>query len=582
MSTPELIPCSRCDTTIPSTLLIDGMCNRCRVILDEQLRQNRVVEETERAAKETHVERVSAPPVAPPQEELPVVTESKISKAELKEEAQKELARRELARRRYLPFVKRFNKDYDAGWAHADIAARLEQFIKDVEDKKSPRLILNCPPRFGKSELTSRNLAPWALGKHPEWEFILCSYSGSLANRFSRANRAVMRDPQYQILFPDSQLDPDTQSVELWQTTEGGGLLAAGVGGPITGSGAHILLIDDPVKNREEAESPQMRQSVWDWYTSTAYTRLAPGGGVLIIMTRWSDDDLGGRIIREMEEGEGDQFEVVKYRAIATHDEKFRKSGEALHPARYDEEALGRIRKVIGERDWSALYQQEPVPDEGAYFTRDNFHFYMEDERPPDNEMIYYDAWDLAIGTQDHNDWTVGITAGLDTNEDLWVVDRERGKYDGMEIVEKIIDQHLKWDTQITGVEKGQIEMSIMPFLQRRIDERKAYRMNIEGLRTGRRDKMARARAIQGMARAGRIHLPHPSWCPWVEDFVFELLRFPAGQFDDQVDAIAWLGLLITEMSAVQIPRAKKKSSWKDQLDQFVTSGRKKKGFMSA
>lgn len=576
---PELVPCSECGTEIPDTLLIDGKCNMCRVREDELRNQQRVIERT--TGHQANVERAPAPPAELSPQPPIASTPPGASGFKAKEEARKELARRELARRRFMPFVRRFNRDYDAGWAHLDIAERLEQFMRDVEAKKSPRLILNCPPRFGKSELTSRNFAPWVLGHHPEWEFILCSYSGALANRFSRANRSVMRDPMYQAMFPDSKLDPDTQSVELWQTTEGGGLLAAGVGGPITGSGAHILLIDDPVKNREEAESPQMRQAVWDWYTSTAYTRLAPGGGVLIIMTRWSDDDLGGRLIREMEEGEGDTFEVVKYPAIARFDEKYRKKGEALHPARYDEEALSRIRKVLGERDWSALYQQEPVPDEGAYFTRDMFHFYRQAERPPDAEMVFYDAWDLAIGQNDYNDWTVGLTVGMDTNEDLWVVDMVRGKYDGMQIVDKMIDQHLKWDSQITGVEKGQIEMSIAPFLERRVQETKAFRMNTEGMRTGRRDKPARARAIQGMAKAGKVHLPHPDECPWVEEFVFELLRFPAGQHDDQVDALAWIGLMITEMSAAQLPRPKRKASWKDKLDQYVGSG-KRKSYMSA
>ena len=278
-----------------------------------------------------------------------------------KEEAKLELMRRELCRRRLLPFVERFNDQYEAGWVHKDICARLEQFSKDVAERKSPRLMLFMPPRHGKSELASKTFPGWHLGRHPDHEVISCSYTGDLAMDFSRKVRELLRDQRYHQVFKDTKLDKDSQSAQRWNTTNRGGYVAAGVGGPITGRGAHVLIIDDPIKNRDDAESETNRSSIWNWYTSTAYTRLAPGGGVLIILTRWHDDDLAGRLLTKMKENEGDEWDVIQYPALATEDEPFRKKDEALHPERYDETALLRIKRAVGPRDWSALYQQNPV-----------------------------------------------------------------------------------------------------------------------------------------------------------------------------------------------------------------------------
>lgn len=200
-----------------------------------------------------------------------------------------ELAKRVLARRSLIQFTKRFYPQYVPGWVHHDIARRLEHFLKEVEEKKSPRLMLLVPPRHGKSELASIRFPAFALGHHPEWEVINCGYNLELPMKFSRKVREIVRDPGYKPLFPTTMLDPDSQSAEAWNTTAGGGLTAAGVGGGITGKGATILTIDDPIKNQEEADSIITRDGLWDWYWSTAYTRLAPGGGVLIIQCMTGD-----------------------------------------------------------------------------------------------------------------------------------------------------------------------------------------------------------------------------------------------------------------------------------------------------
>ena len=532
--------CKRCKEERPETLYseeIDGLCVYCKA------------------------DDVENTPVEEPTE----------AEESVEEKARAELALRFLTRKRLLPFVERFNPDYNAGWVHKDICRRLEQFSQDVVDKKSPRLMLFMPPRHGKSTLASIAFPAWHLGRNPDHEFISCSYSGSLAMGFSRKVRQLLREPSYKTAFK-TRLDPDSQSAEAWLTTNGGGFVAAGVGGGITGKGAHILVIDDPVKNRDDAESQNNRDSNWDWYTSTAYTRLAPGGGVLVILTRWHDDDLAGRLLNAGKEG-GDEWEVVSYPAIAEEDEEFRAAGEALHRERYDEKALERIRNAVGPRDWAALFQQNPVADDGDYFNRGMVQYYDEDSIDLDR-LRYYCAWDLAIGKNDRNDYSVGMVIGVDEYDRLYVVDVVRGRFDGFELVEQILDLYETWRPSIIGIEKGHIEMALGPFLEKRVRERGLYEAYFKDLKTGRRDKEARARAIQGRMQQGMVFLPRNEL--FTGPLVAELLRFPNGVHDDQVDALAWLGLMMTEFAAFQPTPATRESSWRDRLDGLIKEPRVK------
>lgn len=530
--------------------------------------------------------------------------------------AQIELAQRELCKRSLVHFTKRFNPRYKAGWVHQDISRRLEKFSREVEEGKSPRLMILMPPRHGKSELASRSFPPWHLGHYPHHEFIACSYNIDLARGFSRKVKQIIEDPSYTSLFPGTTLDPDNASNENWGVHhQPGGYVAAGVGGGITGKGAHVLLIDDPIKNAEEADSADNREKIWEWYLSTAYSRLAPGGGVLIIQTWWHDDDLAGKLQTLMKKGDDDgdefidQFDVVKYPALAEADEwldtetdqivrfpsalkegelnqsllgataramdsgadlthlvYLRSQGDALHPERYDIPKLKRIRAQNNAgRWWSALYQQNPVPDDGGYFKKEQFRVQPPPKR--DNCNIFI-AWDFAISEKKVNDYTVGVVGLQDDNDMLSVAEVVRFRSaDSFYIVEAILNMVQRWHqaSLVVGFEDGQIFRAIQALLLKRMKERKMI-FAIEVLKPI-TDKLARARALQGRMQQGMVTFA-PG--PWFETLKVEMLRFPAGAHDDQVDAAAWMATMAVNKAPPRKPRAPVEKSWKTRLGSMM------------
>lgn len=430
------------------------------------------------------------------------------------------------------------------------------------------------------SEIASKTFPAWHLGHNPGHDIIGASYSAALAVDFSRKVRGLLQDERYRNIFPGTHMDESSQSAERWNTAEGGGYVAAGVQGPITGRGAHIAVIDDPVKDRNDAESEITRQAVKDWYSSTLYTRLAPGGGVLVIMTRWHDDDLGGWLLSCMAEAEqelaetgewpedADRWEVVRYPAIATHDEPYRKAGEALHPERYDLKALNKIKRTLIPRDWEALYQQNPVSAEGDYFKKQDFRLY--ETAPPIETLQIYAAWDLAIGKKDSNDFTAGFVVGIDHNLDWWVLDRYYGRWSASELIDKFFELQRVWKPTLQGIEHGQIEMTLEPFIQKEIAERKEQ-FNYIKLKTRGNDKMTRARPLQGRMQQGRVHFPKNAL--WVQELTNEMLAFPSGKHDDQVDALAWIGQMILMLAPQREKRPPPKKSWRQRLGKQLRGG---------
>ena len=502
---------------------------------------------------------------------------------------EQELAQRELCRRRLLPFIQRFRPKYNAGWVHADICRRLERFMRQVERGEEPRLLLMCPPRSGKSEIGSRHFAPWMLGQHPDWEIIAASHTSSLSMSFSRYIRDLMRNPAYGAVFPDAVLDPSSQSTENWNLTRGGGYLAAGVNTGITGRGAHVMLLDDLVKDIEAADSITIRDNTWEWYLSTAYTRLAPGGGVIGIMTWWSGDDWAGRIQEAMNAGDGDKFEIVRYPAINEYGDEYvleddtiteiqpgrlvptgarmtRQQGTAIHPARYTTEAMLRIKRnlIAGgqKRVWDALYQQNPVPDEGNFFNKEMFRYYG--SPPARSDLYVYQAWDFAISEGKESDYTVGVCVGQDHYDNLYILDVRRFRSgDGGYIIDEILDFAATWNADVLGFEDGQIWKAIEFQFQKRCEERRQY-PSYELLKPL-TDKMVRANPLKGRMQLGKVFFDKHA--PYFTDLHKEFLHFPAGKHDDQVDAVSWtIRLTLSRSAPKREIKEPKMPSWRDRL----------------
>ena len=544
--------------------------------------------------------------------------------SDLQTRAQQELAARELSKRSLLNFVLRFEPDYRVGWAHHLICARLEQFFHDVQAKKSPRLMLFLPPRSGKSLLASMYFPAWMLGQDARTEIIAASYAVSLPEGFSRRIKQLMKDRAYSAMFPQTVLDPNAQATSGWYTTQNGAYLPSGVGSGITGRGAKALIIDDPVKDAEEADSDIRSQAVWDWYGSTARTRVAPGGGICIILTRWSMTDLAGRLLQQQKEQEEhieegllvaepgsdfhnqllleqrslERWDVLSFPAIATSDEYYtedhhivsepqpgarllRRKGEALHPERYDETAYAALKRTLSPRHWSALYQQSPTVEEGAFFKKEMFR--TEPLQRLDPTLPRYIAWDLAIGQKQQNDWTVGVVAVLDTRGILTIIDRIRFKGDTFEIVNAILDTYLKYRPRKIGIEQGHIQMAIAPVLQRAMRTRKLFPTFDDRLKPM-TDKVARARPLQGMMQNGMVVFQEGN--EWYDEMRTELMHFPNGTHDDCVDALSWMAKMVlaepTPGSASLKEQKRLSKSWREQLKKHLSRTGSDRSYMGA
>lgn len=451
------------------------------------------------------------------------------------DEAEEVLARRE-ARRSFGAFMKYMSQGYEEAWFHTKIIEALER----VERGECRRLMVCMPPRHGKSELCSRHFPAWYLGRNPKKEIIAASYNSDLATDFGREVRNIVASPEYGHLFPFTKLAEDAQAANRWNTREGGKYVAAGVGTSITGRGADILLVDDAFKDRKEADSELRREDVWAWYTSTAYTRLMPGACVIIITTRWHEDDLAGRLLAEQETG--DRWELLSFPAT-------NENGEALWPDRYPIEVLDRIESVLPVREWNCLYQQDPIPDTGDYFKTEWFTEYT---ILPD-DLSYYGASDYAV-TSD-GDFTEHGVIGVDFNGNIYVADWWYGKTAPDEWIEAMCDLIHLHKPMIWFGEGGVIRRSVEPFMITRMVQRNAF-CRIEWL-SSISDKSTRARSIQAMASMGKVFVPAKA--KWLDRWLSQMMKFPAGKNDDIVDVMSLFGRGIEQFStpvrSVKIPK---------------------------
>lgn len=399
-----------------------------------------------------------------------------------------------------------------------------QQLVRACADGDA-RIVLSVPPRHGKSELVSKFFPAWFLGVYPNRRVILASYEADFAASWGRKARSILEE-HGQGLF-GVQVSADSSAANRWDVAgHDGGMMTAGVGGPVTGKGADILIVDDPVKNFEEAHSETIRERTWNWWTSTAFTRLEPRGSAIIIQTRWHEEDLAGKVLRELTH---ENWREIRFPAIAEEgDELGRPEGAALWPERFDEARLATIRKTIGPYQWSALYQQRPTPPEGGMFKREWFP--IVDAAPADAD--YCRGWDKA-GTTGGGDYSAGVLVAKGKDGIWYVCDVVRGQWAATErdrIIKQTADmdaaQYRKYSVVIEQEPgsggKQSAEISVKQLA--------GHSVTIERV-TG--DKESRAMAFASQAGAGNVRLVRGTWN---RAFVDELCMFPSGTNDDQVD----------------------------------------------
>ena len=450
-------------------------------------------------------------------------------KAEIIRRAENELRIRE-ARNNLLSFISVTYKDYKIGWVHQEICETLDNFLKDLIDGKRPRLIITMPPRSGKSEIVSRRFPAYFLGKYPDLSIISVSYSASLAEDFSRDVQRIIDSDEYKKIFPDTKLS-DKKDKNYKRTSDffeivdhKGVYCSAGVGGSITGKGCDILIIDDPIKNRQEANSETVRKKIYDWYSSTAYTRLSPIGGVIMMCTRWHLDDLIGKVLSDKNQK---PFHVISYPAIAEHDEPHRKQGEALHPERFSLEILNEIKSTLSTADWLSLYQQKPVPEGGAIFETSKLRYYDESSEPKRFDQVI-GSWDMTFKENKTSDFVVGQLWGR-KGADFYLLDMVRDRMDFVKTLKVFINfanKHKNCNCWL--VEDKANGTAIISTLKK----------HISGIIpiTPKESKQERAYAVTPYLEAGNIFFPKNQ--NFTKDLEEEMLQFPAGAHDDTVDSM--------------------------------------------
>lgn len=443
---------------------------------------------------------------------------------------------------------------YDAQYFHLALADALER----AEKGEYRRLIVTFPPRHGKSELASRRLPAWVVGRDPYRHTIFATYNQPFAEEFGKKTREVMNSAEYRLVFPSVRLAKGSQASDRLQTEQGGVLAFVGRGGSSTGRGADFLFIDDPLKDRKEADSPVIREECWKWLNDTLMSRLMTDTGVIVlIMTRWHEDDLVGRLTDErnphFNAEEAAQWKIINIPAIAGENDALgRAPGEALWPERFGIDYLMGFKRR-NPRGFSALYQQQPTPEDGIFFTADMIQLYQRETRP--QSLRVYAASDHAVGTNQEHDRTCLLIVGIDDAGRIYILDTYWRRARSDVAVEAMIDMMAKWKPLIWWAESGHISKSIGPFLYRRMQERKVFCYVSE--QTATNDKQVRAQSIR--ARMAMKMVFFPEGTAWVQDAKNELLKFPAGRFDDFVDALAHIGMGLERIIAAAAPTTEDK-----------------------
>ena len=446
------------------------------------------------------------------------------------------------ANQKLIDFCIATNPRYEPNWHHEVIAKELER-VEAFGDRDYKILMVFVPPRHGKSELCSIGFPAWYLGRNPDKEIITVSYSAELAQDFGTKTRAVVSGEVFKLVF-NLSLKEDEQAKAKWRTDKGGSYTSVGVGGAITGRGANILLFDDPIKNREEAESEVYREKVWQFFTSTAFTRLEPGGVVVVILTRWHIDDLAGRILSNQELRK--RTKIIHFPAIATENEVYRSVGEPLWPTRFDVKALQEIKNAVGPYDWSSLYQGSPVLTENQEFHPNWI------KRVPEAQVEAYNSRriltiDTAVSKSASADFT-GFCDNRINDQNFWYLKAWRMKLGAEELVDAIFNLYTKYRYDKIGIEKTVYLDGLKPYLDAEQRKRKVFLPIVE-LKHNQTSKEIRIRTglIPRYAAGSIFHVENE--CADLEE---EMWQFPKGLHDDVLDAVAYQSQVVDEIQTGQ------------------------------
>lgn len=452
--------------------------------------------------------------------------------------------------------------EVDPGFAQREhltyLGERMRDAMRAVERGTSVRIAVSIPPRMGKSTLLSRFTPLWILRRHPEWSIMTASYDGALTNEWAKNVRTMIEDnPGLGIA-----LEPDYGAGGRWSTEEGGGLFATSVRGSMTGRGARVMLIDDPIKDFVEAHSKPSRDSLWNWWLSVAFTRLEPPSLVIVIGTRWHEDDLIGRIMSPEHEGNPKSWEYIRIPALADDelDVLGRSMGDPLYPPMSKIQSSERtvnywneIKESVGSYTFAAMYQQRPAPAQGAIFDSSWWRYWTRDPGKADEDrgIIYMDPNDLA-GARWLDSWDAAFKAK--SEDSSWVVGQRWVRKDANRFL--IAQKRGRWSFTETIAQMKewakQDDFDASPYgryVHQRLIEEKAngaaiidtLKDEISGIKpvNPTTSKEARARAITPEVESGNVYLPHPTdpGNEWVTEYLSELRNFPFDAADDQTDA---------------------------------------------
>lgn len=415
-----------------------------------------------------------------------------------------------------------FYLDYanDGLYTHGQHTRYIAKVLERVEKGEIKRVMFFLPPRSSKSYSISEAFPSWYIGRDPNRRVILTSYGDDLARDFGIANKRKIEEHGPSIF--GVELDPSKNAGDDWEI-DGyrGRMISSGIGGAITGKGADLMIIDDPVKNQEDADSPTKREKVWKEWQSTLLTRLQPDGAVILVMTRWHEDDLAGRLLKA-----SDDWEVVRIPAIAeANDILGREIGDPIWASYgYDKEWARKKRQEVGSRTWNALYQQRPSAPEGSIIKEEWWKFY---DKLPEMEIIIQ-SWDLNFKKTEDGSYVVGQVWGR-SGGDYYLIDQTRRRMGFVENIGAIRAMSHKYPEAIFKFIEDKANGSAM------ID---VLRQEIDGIMpvSPRGDKTSRANAVAPLIEAGNVYLPNPSRFDWVNDFMEEWRTFPLGSTDDMVD----------------------------------------------